>query len=132
MGVNCASQRHLLRGSCYESNLALCCNKGPNQKTPKVIPQSNMNGGDQWSEKILGFDHSSTISNDNYEQDLIKLAGEKKYRSKSPSKMKDDDLASISNSSFYYESNCELFYIENGMEDGMVGLPPGPMNLKND
>jgi len=25
----------------------------------------------------LGFDHSSTVSNDNYEQDLIKLAGEK-------------------------------------------------------
>ena len=31
----------------------------------------------------------------------------------------DDDLASISNSSCYFESNCELFYIEN---DGVLGL----------
>lgn len=37
-----------------------------------------MNGEDKWSEKILGFDHSSTVSNEHYEQDLIKLAEDKK------------------------------------------------------
>jgi hypothetical protein len=26
-----------------------------------------MNDKDQWSEKLLGFDHSSTISNEHYE-----------------------------------------------------------------
>ena len=31
----------------------------------------------------------------------------------------EDDLASISNSSYYFESNCELYYIENGMEKHM-------------
>lgn len=67
MGINCASQRHVLTGSCYESNLALCCNKGPNQKAAKAVQQATITGGDQWSEKILGFDHSSTISNENYE-----------------------------------------------------------------
>lgn len=116
MGVNCASQRHLLRGNCYESNLALCCNKGPNHKAQKAMKaKSEMNDKDQWSEKLLGFDHSSTISNEHYEQDLIKLAGEKKNDLDGLGQNNDDDLASISNSSCYFESNCELYYIENGI-----------------
>ena len=126
----------MLRGNCYESNLALCCNKGPNQKSQKAIVRSEING-DQWSEKILGFDHSSTISNEHYEQDLIKLAGDQGKKQGGfddfdildKPHMVEDDLASISNSSYYFESNCELYYIENGMGMAMGAEALGEMTF---
>lgn len=41
----------------------------------------------------------------------------------------DDDLASISNSSCYFESNCELYYIENGMGMAMGAQDLGEMTF---
>lgn len=41
----------------------------------------------------------------------------------------DDDLASISNSSYYFESNCELYYIENGMGMAMGAEALGEMTF---
>ena len=85
MGINCTQNRCIVSGNCYETNLAYCCNKGPKQRT-QVKDLADLEklgegqGGDQWSEKILGFDHSSTITNEHYEQDLIKLAGKKKKK----------------------------------------------------
>lgn len=85
----------------------------------------------------MGFDHSSTISNEHYEQDLIKLAGENKGNmdgdmDMSPGRVAndlEDDLASISNSSCYFESNCELYYIENGVGMAMAAEALGEMTF---
>lgn len=41
----------------------------------------------------------------------------------------EDDLASISNSSYYFESNCELYYIENGMGSHMEAQDLGKMTF---
>ena len=66
---------------------------------------------------------------------MIKLAGEKKNDVDDIDIIQNvaddlqDDLASISSSSCYFESNCELYYIENGMGMAMGAEALGEMTF---
>ena len=58
--------------------MGFCCteNNSNNRRPQQRHDGTCIVNGAPWSEKIMGFDHTSTISDDKNEKDLIQMYGE--------------------------------------------------------
>ena len=73
MGIDCRSTNQMANSTheLYLPKVDLCCCKNLKQNRcmdPAIQKMEKELNGDIWSEKLMGFDHSSSISHERTEQ----------------------------------------------------------------